>query len=217
MTENSPKPPRCIFAMSELIILAAIISTLLAVIIPAVEAARDMKGRPLSYPWLQPWYDGHVWIFIAVCVLTATATTALLIWSVRPIVPQWIRRHFPWRAPPVVRAPPREPPPYNPLAARIAATFAGTASALLIVAAAHVRSDRSRQRTPIVTWEGPLADYVLVLAISGWIVSVLAMVIGQYSINKFRIDYDYWAVLGFGLGIMNFCGTLLTLAAIYED
>jgi hypothetical protein len=90
------------------------------------------------------------------------------------------------------------------------------ATAILIFAASHVRADRTNRR-PIVTWEGPIADYVQHAAILGWLLSAAAVGLGAYTLYRFRSKVNFLASIGMCVGFMNYFGSCLFWAAVYED
>jgi hypothetical protein len=68
-----------------------------------------------------------------------------------------------------------------------------------------------------VTWEGPIADYVQHAAILGWLLSAAAIGLGAFALCQFRSRLNFLAAIGMGLGLLNYFGSCLFWAAVYED
>jgi hypothetical protein len=221
MTSDSPKPPRFTVSISETLVVVAIISTLWAFLLPAVNAAREIPrpgirdAQPPLLPQLKPLYERNPWPFVICTPIVVTGCVAALIGIVRSLVPETIRKHFPWRKPP------RQPvPPVEPIAdsrpALVTSCLAFCATAILVFAASHVRADRTN-RSPVVTWEGPIADYVQHAAILGWLLSAAAVGLGAFTLCRYRSRLNFLAGIGMGLGWLNYFGSCLFWAAVYED
>lgn len=192
-----------------------IISTLFAFLLGGINQSRSKQNLPPVLPLLEPFCERHPWLFLFGTPVVVTGTLALLIVGLRCVLPAKIRARFVWR-----RSPEPPPPPREPIEdSRRAITtplLASIATALLIFLAMHVHADRTRRR-PVVTWHGPLADYVLETAIAGWSLSAIAVVLGLYSIHCFRSKWQFLAQLGVILGILNLFGSCLFWGVVYED
>lgn len=221
MTDDRPRPPRFTVSLSEVLICVAILSTLWAFLLPAVDAARESPrpgtgdAQPPLLPQLKPLYESNLWLFLIGAPLIATATVAALLGVARCFLPEAIRRHFP------LRAPPREPvPQLEPITdsrpAIVTSAMAVCATAILVFVASHVRVDRTNRR-PVVTWEGPIADYVEHAMVLGWLLSAAAIALGAYTLYRFRSKLNVLAGVGMVLGYCNFFGTFIFWAAVYED
>jgi hypothetical protein len=220
MTSDSPKPPWFTMPISETLVVVAITSSLWAFLLPAVNAAREIRrpgirdAQPPLLPQLKPLYERNPWPFVVCTPIVVTACVATLIGLVRCLVPETIRRHFPWRKPP------GQPAPIEPIAdsrpALVTSGLAVCATAILVFAASHVRTDRTNRR-PIVTWEGPIADYVQHAAILGWLLSATAIGLGAFALYRYRSRLSFLAVIAMGLGLLNLFGSGLFWAAVYED
>lgn len=215
MSQDHPKYPRFVLPVAELLIVVAINSTLVAFLFPAVNRARDMLGTPPILPQLVPLYDGNPWPFLVFTPVVVTGSIAALIGVLRFVLPTTIRKHFPFKPYPKPPEPPAEPI-LDSRPAIGAAISAIVAMGILLIAAAHVRADRTNRR-PIVTWEGPLAEYVTWISTIGWLVSAIAMAIGIYSLLRCRTKLNYLAIVGIGFGFFNYFGSLVFLGLVYED
>jgi hypothetical protein len=219
MARNLKKLPRFAFPVSEMLMAVAILATLWAFLLPAVNAAREIPrpgvrdAKPPLLPRLKPLYERNPWPFILGTPVVVTAGFAALLGVLRSLLPNRIRKYFPWKAPP-------RPMPPEPIVdsrpAIATATTALIATAILIFAASHVRADRTNRR-PVVTWEGPIADYVQHAAIIGWLLSAAAICLGAFTLCRFRSRLNSLAAAGMGLGLLNFFGSCLFWAAVYED
>ena len=221
MTSDSPKPPRFTVSISETLVVVAIISALCAFLLPAVNAAREVArpgirdAKPPLLSQLKPLYERNPWPFVICTPMVVTACLAALLGVVRYLLPETIRRYFPWRKPP------RQPlTPPEPIAdsrpAVVASVVALCATAILMFAASHVRTDRTNRR-PVVTWVGPIADYVQHAAVLGWLLSAIAIGLGAFTLCRFRSRLNFLAAIGMGLGLLNYFGSCLFYGLVYED
>lgn len=202
-----------------MLVVVAISSALWAFLLPAVNAAREApryrEPQPPLLPQLKPLYQSNPWLFIIGTPVVVTTCAAVLFGVLRYLLPKAIRKHFPWRNPPTPPVSPPEPI-VDPRPAIVTSALGFSATAILLFVAFHVRADRTNRR-PIVTWEGPIADYVQQAAILGWLLSAAAIVVGAYALHRFRSRLNFLAAAGMGLGLLNYLGSLLFLAAVYED
>jgi hypothetical protein len=221
MTSDCPKPARFTVSISETLVVVAIISTLWAFLLPAVNAAREIPrpgvrdAQPPLLPQLKPLYERNPWPFVVCTPIVVTAAVATLIGILRCLVPETVRRYFPWRKPQ------RHPlPPPEPIAdsrpAVVTSVMALCATAILVFAASHVRADRTNRR-PVVTWVGPIADYVQHVAVLGWALSAIAIGLGAFTLCRFRSRLNFLAAIGMGLGLLNYFGSCLFYGIVYED
>jgi hypothetical protein len=221
MTKDPQRSSRFTFPASEMLIVAAILSTLWAFFLLTVNAAREIPrpgirdAQPPLLPQLKPLYEPNPWRFIIGTPVVVTAGVATLLGILRCFLPETIRRHFPWKARP---RPPFQPPEpiLDSRPAIVTSAMALIATTILIFAASHVRADRTNRR-PIVTWEGPIADYVQHAAILGWLLSAAAVGLGAYTLYRFRSKLNFLASIGMCVGFMNYFGSCLFWAAVYED
>lgn len=215
MNRDPTQSPRFTVPLGEVLIVVAILSTLWAFLLPAVDVARDRQGQPRLVPLLAPLYEGNPWLFVIGAPVVVTTSVAACLGIIRRVLPETIRRHFPWE-PPKKPSLPRPAPIADSRPALVALSTALGATALLVLAASHVRVDRTNRR-PVVMWEGPLADYVQHVAIVGWVLSAIAIVLGAYTTQRFRSKLNPLAVVGMTLGFLNIFGSCLFDAAVYED
>ena len=219
MTTDPDKPPRISFAVPEMLVVVAIISALWAFLLPAVNYARERPRDGIVQrallPQLKPLYESTPGLFLIGTPVVVTACAAVLFGVLRCVLPKSIRKRFPWKAPP---RPPVEPP--EPIAdsrpAVLTSLLAFAATAILLFVASHVRADRTNRR-PVVTWEGPIADYVQYAAILGWILSAAAIILGSYTLYRFRSKVNVLASIGRAVGFLNYFGTVVFWAAVFED
>lgn len=91
-----------------------------------------------------------------------------------------------------------------------------TGTVVLIFAKSHIRSDRS-QRQPVITWEGPAADYFELLLALGWSLSYLGVITGMVSAILFTSRKNWLSYIGSMLGYGNLFGSFILACALYED
>jgi len=215
MTSEPQKPRRFPLSVAEMLVVVAILSTLWAFLLPAVNAARDAKQRPLVLPELRRLYEPNPWPFLLGTPIVITSCIAIVLGIVRHVLPPTVRQYFPWTTP--KRAPVSPPEPIDDSRpALITSALSCTATAMLVLVAWHVRVDRTNRR-PIVTWEGPLAECVQYAAIGGWVLSAAAIILGAYTLCRFRSKLNPLAAVAMAIASLNFFGSCLFSAAIYED
>jgi hypothetical protein len=156
-------------------------------------------------------------LFVAISgvVIPLVMTFGLL--AVRSVLPERVRLYIPLKP---HQAPPRTKPQkgdfsttWGPEVASVALALAG--SALLVFAATHVRSDRTNRR-PVVTYVGPAADWVIHLAIVGWLFSLFALIAALLSIKR-KDRLDALSSIGMFLTILNVFGSCMFWAIMTED
>lgn len=219
MCSSEEPPPRFTIALSEYVIVAGITAGLWAVLYPSVNAARDSRNQPPILPWLQESISAlsPVTVLVVFPVLACMGTW-LSFYAFRCCLPLPWRRHFPWFKPrPAVPVPQVPMVPVNDSRPALGAAVCSIAgSLLLIIGVLHVRSDRTHRR-PVITWEGPLAEYVGVMFGTGWTLSILAIVIGFWACDRFRSRSRLLDVAGLMIGIANLVFSVLLCAGLYED
>lgn len=219
MSSDEEPPPRFSIALSEFVIVAGITAGLWALLYPAVNAARDSRNQPPVLPWLNDIVSNvpPLALLFGFPAVVALGTWLLFFSFRRSLPPRW-RRHFPWFKPRSAVAVPSPPiviiNDYRPAIA--AALFGLLGSLLLIIGFLHVRSDRTHRR-PVITWEGPLADYVGMMFGTGWTLSILAAVIGIWACTRFRSRSRLLDGIGIMLGLANLLWSVLLCAGLYED
>ena len=95
-------------------------------------------------------------------------------------------------------------------------------TAILIVAVCHVRSDRSRSRQPIVTYEGPLSFWMPELVYAGLGLSLFGFLIGGMIVNYYRNDVALTpstrsAAIAMSVAAVNAFGSFIAYCGIWED
>jgi hypothetical protein len=217
MTEEPTRSPWPLFAVGEYVIIMAIVSTFSAILIPVIDLAIEMKHQPPIHPFLKFCYDFNPLLFIIGLPVITTVVLGVVFASLRRVLPVQIRRHFCWW----IRRPSRQTPqPIVPIPdSRPAITtsiLASSATIILLFTATHVRVDRTN-RQPIVTWVGPIVDYLPQAISLGWALSVIAIAAGPWAQTHFRSKWNFLAFFGLCLGYINLVGSFLFCAAVYED
>lgn len=204
-------------SLLELLVVVGIISTEAAFLVPAIIAANDRDSRYGADSW-QYWLTQNLWfalvfpfLSVGICGLTAAAVSCVL--------PASLKKYFQWK--PIRRPRPQasvtEPRLLEtPRPAIISSILAPIASVVLIVAASHVRADRQTRR-PVVTWEGPLADYIQWISYLGWGLSVAAIACGVFTVAGCKSRFNWLGWVGMTIGSLNFLGSCFFYAAVYED
>lgn len=217
MTEEPRRMPWPLISVAECLILTLIVTSLFVILIPVVDSARDKKQLPPILPWLKLFYDFNPRLFMIGTPLVTTGIAAAVVARLRCVLPVQIRRHFCWW---IRRPEARRSQQMVPIAdsrpAIAASTLAFSAAAILLFAATHVCSDRTSRR-PIVTWVGPIADYLPQAVYLSWLLSVMAIVLGVWTQSHVRSKWNFLAFIGLLLGSLNVCGTFLFWGLIHED
>lgn len=208
--------PRFAFPISEAIVVAAILSFQFALLVPAVNAARQRQGEPPVLPFMIPLYDAQPFVFLILFPIVVASGVGALLLAVRAVLPAQFQAYLPWKAPPKADRPVPEPVD-DSRPALASAVIAVCSTVILLFTASHVRVNRTNRR-PVVTWEGPAADYVQELAFVGWALSLVALIGAIYSAHRYRSRWNNLAfVVASGLPGANFFGSCIFGAAVYED
>lgn len=204
--------------LSGLLSVVSIVSSLFGMLLALSNAAWD--GTPATRPLhiLNDLCTANPSLFVVGFPIVVTATVSILLAVLRSILPECVRRHIPWNSP--TRAALYSAPVEGIGRCLLTASLAIIGTSLLVLAAAHVSVDRTR-RIPVVTWEGPLVDYLVAIAGSGWALSVAAIVLGFYTLNypvgQLRNRFTALTVVGMILGMANLGVSFMFLVAMYED
>lgn len=214
MNQNEQSEPESnsLMSVQERLIVIGIISTQVAVVAPAVIATADIQAPYEAGSW-QHWLMENRW-FVPVFPFLTVGISGLIIYVLSRVLPASITRHYRWKSPPT---PEREPilrDTSRP--AILSGILAPIASAVLIVGASHVREDR-RTRRPVVTWEGPLADYIQWVGYLGWGLSFAAVACGFFALGGCRSKFNWLGAVGMAIGFLNFLGSCLFFGVVYED
>ncbi|MBL8848908.1 MAG: hypothetical protein JNG89_04460 [Planctomycetaceae bacterium] len=220
MSDPVQKSPRFRISIAESMIVAAIIAFLLLLLVPAIEAARDKAGEPPHSP--SPLLEAARGCLLISGPVVAPAFVGLLLVWIRRRLPESTKHRIVWRHPPrppltereFIRTPGPEVAPYT---AAASASLAGLGTLLLLTVWAHLHVNRKTNRDPIITWEGPFADYVLLLASCGWLLSAAAMILCIYANLVYRSRWDLLAWSGCMLGGFNLFGSCFLWIAGGED
>lgn len=100
MQKDSLESPRFTVSILEWLSVVAILSTLFAIVLPAIEAGRYANQLPPMLPILHALHeDNPPWLFLIGTPITVTASVAMLFGVVRLFLPKTIRRYFVWKKP----------------------------------------------------------------------------------------------------------------------
>lgn len=216
-TTNEP-PPRFTIPLAEYVAVAGITSALFLLLFPAVNEARDRQNRPPILPWLAGYIDQLSVMFLISIPVVVCVVTWLIVFLFRVMLPLRWKAHFPWFKPRRTEIEPSTPirviDDSRPAFITLAVALVG--SALLLIGFFHIRSDRTHRR-PVITWEGPLADYVGVMFGTGWVLSGIALLLGLWAMSHFCSRYNALAVIGGLLGSANLIFSCLISIGLYED
>ena len=101
---NMSRPPRFVVSVTEILVAVAILSTLWAILLPAVNAAREVPrpgirdALPPLLPELQTFCEHNPRLFVLGTPIVATAFAAAVLAIGRGLAPKRIRDYFPWTA-----------------------------------------------------------------------------------------------------------------------
>jgi len=94
---DRPESTRFIVSVAEILIVVAILSGVCAFLLPAANAARELRQLPPLLPQLQPLHEGNPWPFVIGTPIVVTAIVATFLDIVRFFLPKTIRAHFSWK------------------------------------------------------------------------------------------------------------------------
>lgn len=222
MTESqSSQRPQAWTSFVEQLIVTAIVSSLWAILGPAVISARQLQGLPTWLPWLPDLVRHAPVAYLLGVPVLATASVALLAIVIRSLLPKTARARFPWVREVPKPAEPSSPPP--PIAdsrpALLVLTISLIAGAALILGAAHIHVTYG-YRNNQVTWEGPLGDLAGPALFLAGVVSLLNLAFGLYVLRRFCSKSNDLAMASIVLAVINLMGWMFVgifLVAILED
>lgn len=207
LNESEPKSKARI-ALVEMMVAIGIISTMAALILPAVwqgQVRLKLLQQGTWEYWL--WENSkYAWVF----PFLSAGVFGPICYLLSRLLPSSVTQYFQWQ--PL----PKPPLVETPAPAIASSTLASIGTVVLLVAASHVRVDR-RTRRPVVTWEGPLADYILWVDYLGWGLSLGAIACGVLALNGCRSRLNWLGMVGMIVGTLNFLGSCLFGAFVYED
>jgi hypothetical protein len=95
-------------------------------------------------------------------------------------------------------------------------------TAVLIIAAMHVRSDRSQSRQPIITYVGPLSSWMPEVVYVGLGLSLLGFLASALLMNRHREKAEFSAeslsaAVAIAVAVANAMGSFIAYCAIWED
>ena len=102
----------------------------------------------------------------------------------------------------------------RPAVATIVLAFLSTAMGWF--AASHFRADRTNRR-PVITWEGPIAEYAQSMAVLGWCLSAGAVAAGAFALSRYRSRFNWLAKAGMVLAGIHCFGSCFFYAVMTED
>ena len=173
----------------------------------AVNFSNVRDGAELDFPFLSLF--GFSESFFP---LTSTFLLCIFLWGIREIFPNPLKRKIVWDTSLTYQ---QEKPLNNAKPAVCSALFAVVGTAALIFAAFHIRSDRTH-RQPVITWEGPAAEYFEWLLVLGWTLSYLGFVAGMFAEQCFISRWNWLRYIGM-MGFGNFTVSFFVYCGLYED
>jgi len=94
MIEKSSSHQRYSLPLSELVAFVAVISFLFAILVPAINSARELRGVPLVCAFLAPLYSPHPCLFVLFFPILSTSVFTCLLLGLRATLPERIRSHL---------------------------------------------------------------------------------------------------------------------------
>lgn len=218
---QSPQRPQAWTSVVEQLIITAIVSSLWAILWPAVISARESQGLPTWFPWLPDLVRHAPVAYLLGVPILATVSVALLAMVIRSLLPERARARIPWvREVPKPAEPPPPPPPIaDSRPALLVLTISLIAGAAIILGAAHIHFTYG-YRSNQVTWEGPLGDLAGPVLFLAGVVSLLNLAFGMYVLRRFCSKSNDLAMAGIVLAVINLIGWSqvgIFLVAILED
>ncbi len=202
-------------AVFEILVVIGIPSALFGVLYPAVLAARQARRFDTAVVPLAPWQEWIVdqrWIPL-VFPLVVVSIAGCMAFILSRVLPKAIRQHFQFWP---------QPAPQHPLPLRETAKpalwsiiVAPIGTLLLLTVFIHMRVAR-RQRVAVITWVGPLADYMPFFLAAGWLLSGLAVALGLYSAARCTHPLNWRGNVGMGLGTLNLFISFCICGAAHE-
>ena len=82
-------------SVSEICVIVFILSTLSAIVLPAIDSARESDGLPPDFPILTFLFDLNKWLFLVGLPCFVTAVVAVFLLLLRRNLPESLRRRLP--------------------------------------------------------------------------------------------------------------------------
>ncbi|KAA0131782.1 hypothetical protein FYZ48_27000 [Gimesia chilikensis] len=177
-----------------------------------VNEADISAGNAPSFPFLSPIGAEGILELLFFPVATL-ADLFILLWLLRFCLPQSLKHKLVWEASTAYQ---QDDVIKNDKLAVCSPFLALLGTVVLSYAKSHIRVDGSR-RQPVVTWEGPAAEYFERLLALGWTLSYLAGILGLVSFACFSTRKNWMAIVGAVVGYGNIFGSFVIACAIYED
>lgn len=146
------------------------------------------------------------------CLVSSGLVTGFL-FGLRALLPEHLKRYLCWRLPKGFQFEKKQESAW-PAVLTVLVCF--TSIAVLFFALTHLRADRTHRR-PVISWEGPAADYIDWVFVLGWTFAYLTIYIGAFADSYFTSRWNWLIKFASGLiGVLIATAFILT-CAILED
>lgn len=180
-----------------------------------VNDSNQLKGLPPVFGFLQVLGDsftslGYNLIFFC---LASTGVVTGLLFGLRAVLPEHLKRYLCWRLPDGFEFEKKKESAW-PAILTVLVSFASVT--VLFFALTHIRADRTHRR-PVISWEGPAADYIDWVFVIGWTFAYLTIYIGAFADSYFTSRWNWLIKVGAGLIGLIIVAAFVITCAVLED
>ena len=211
-------PPRLCLILSEVLLLIALFAAMAAGLVRIREESHSTLPPP--YTWIGEFPEMLGWRWEAGVTTGVTLLVGISLHWIRTFIPEGLRSRVYWFRsvgdlfrPESLDA--NSPPLYSWSALRTVCLLMAS-NGILLTVAAHATIDRS-SRQPVVTWNGPLVNFLIPLTLFSECLAIAGAVNAWRAIDRSPYFFDFWEWVGVALVIANFIGTLGFFGEAYND
>lgn len=180
-----------------------------------INDSNQLKGLPPVFGFLQVFGDsftslGYNLIFFC---LASTGVVTGLLFGLRAVLPEHLKRYFCWKLPDGFEF---EKKKESAWPAVLTALVSFASAGVLFFALTHLRADRSHRR-PVISWEGPAADYIDWVFVLGWTFAYLTIYSAAFTDTYFTSRWNWFVKMASVLIGMILAAAFIISGAVLED
>ncbi|WP_299469123.1 hypothetical protein [uncultured Gimesia sp.] len=145
--------------------------------------------------------------------LASTGVVAGLLFGLRAVLPEHLKQYLCWRLPVGFQF---EQKKESAWPAVLTVLVCLTSVAVLFFAVSHLRADRSHRR-PVISWEGPAADYIDWVFVLGWTFAYLTVFSAAFTDTYFTSRWNWLVKVATGLLGLLIAAAFILTCAVLED
>lgn len=207
--------PGFVFEINVLACFYAVWAFCFAIIGLRINDFNRLNGLPPVFEFLQVFGDaftslGYNLIFFC---LASTGLFTGFLFGLRAVLPQHLKQYLCWRLPDGFQFAEKSKSAW-PAVLTFLMSF--TSVAVLLFAQTHIRADRTHRR-PVISWEGPAADFIDWVFVLGWTLTYLTVYMVAFTDSYFSSRWNWLARVALGLISFLIIAAFIITCAVYED